>query len=254
MTHGFDEQYWEKHWQQAPGREPGAGGTIEPNPYLVRETVSLPPGTALDAGCGEGDEAMWLASRGWQVTAADISADALARAAERAAARSGEDGLQRDLQWVRADLTVWDPAAQFDLVTTHYAHPSMPQLAFYDRLSGWVAPGGTLLVVGHLHTAGHLHSAGHGQEPPAEASVTPGDITARLDPARWKIVTAEEHVRTLTPPRAVRSPVRRRGARDASLRSGSAGEVRKHLGHELLHPRGALCGPPADEVPDTGRA
>lgn len=184
MTHDFDEHYWEKHWQEAPRREP------EPNPHLVRETGSLPPGTALEAGCGEGGEAIWLASRGWQVTAADISADALARAADRAA----EDGLPRDLQWLRADLTVWDPGTQFDLVTTHYAHPSMPQLAFYDRLSGWVALGGTLLIVGHLHTAGHGH------EPPAEASVTLTDVTALLDMSRWEIVTAEEHVRALTAP------------------------------------------------------
>ena len=57
-----------------------------------------------------------------------------------------------------------------------------------------MAPGGTLLIVGHLHTAGHGH------EPPAEASVTLTDITAGLDPSRWEIVTAEEHVRTMTAP------------------------------------------------------
>ena len=101
-----------------------------------------------------------------------------------------------DVHWLRADLSVWDPGTQFDLVTTHYAHPSMPQLAFYDRLSGWVAPGGTLLIVGHLHTEGH----GHGHEPPAEASVTLTDITAGLDASRWEIRTAAEHVRTLTAP------------------------------------------------------
>ena len=98
------------------------------------------------------------------------------------------------LQWLRADLTVWVPGTQFDLVTTHYAHPSMPQLAFYERLSGWVAPGGTLLIVGHLHTAGQGH------EPPAEASVTLDDICAVLDTSRWEGVTAEEHDRTLTAP------------------------------------------------------
>lgn len=184
MAHDFDEHYWEQHWRQAPRRESG------PNPHLVRETAGLPPGTALDAGCGEGGEAIWLASRGWRVTAADISAGALARAA----ARGAEDGLARNVRWVQADLTVWDPGTRFDLVTTHYAHPSMPQSAFYDRLSGWVARGGTLLIIGHLHTAGHGH------EPPAEASVTLTDITAGLDTNRWEIVTAEEHVRTLTAP------------------------------------------------------
>ncbi|HVQ88066.1 MAG TPA: methyltransferase domain-containing protein [Actinomycetes bacterium] len=194
MAHDFDEQYWQKHWHEAPNTEPGAGSASEPNPYLVREIGSLSPGTALDAGCGEGSEAIWLASRGWQVMAVDISADAIARASDRAAARIAEDGLPRDLQWLRADLTVWDPGTQFDLVTTHYAHPSTSQLAFYERLSGWVAVGGTLFIVGHLHTAGHGH------DPPEEASVTLTDITAGLDSDRWEFVTAEEHVRTFTAP------------------------------------------------------
>ena len=194
MTHDFDEHYWEKHWQQAPRREPGAGTTAEPNVHLVREVASLPVGTALDAGCGEGGEAIWLASRGWQVTAADVSADVLARAADRA--RAAVHGPPQNLQWLRADLTVWDPGTEFDLVTTHYAHPSMPQLAFYDRLSGWVAPGGALLIVGHLHSGGHSHE----HEPPAEASVTLADMTAVLDASKWEIVTAKEHVRSLTAP------------------------------------------------------
>ncbi|MCU1687244.1 MAG: SAM-dependent methyltransferase [Amycolatopsis sp.] len=181
----FDKPYWEKHWQQAPG----AGKALGPNPHLASETGGLAPGTALDAGCGDGGEAIWLASQGWDVTAADISAEALALAATRA--------VSKNVEWVRADLTVWAPATQFDLVVTHYAHPSIPQLAFYDRISGWVAPGGTLLIVGHRHTAG---SAGHGHHPPAEASATAADITAGLDTAKWEIATAEEHVRTLTAP------------------------------------------------------
>jgi SAM-dependent methyltransferase len=192
-THDFDRPYWEKHWRQAHRSEPGAGNAMGPNPHLARETSGLTPGTALDAGCGEGGEAIWLASRGWDVTAADISSEALARAAARAAG----DEVSKKVEWVQADLTVWAPVTQFDLVVTHYAHPSMPQLAFYDRISGWVAPGGTLLIVGHLHTAG---STGHGHHPPAAASARPADITAGLDTARWKIVTADEHVRTLTAP------------------------------------------------------
>ncbi|MEV4171234.1 class I SAM-dependent methyltransferase [Nonomuraea sp. NPDC049709] len=191
MTYGFDKDFWERHWRE--GRAGGAGsmGGNPPNPYLARETGDLAPGTALDAGCGGGAEAIWLASRGWQVTAADISSEALARAAERAAA----SGARERLRWVEADLSVWTPGARFDLVMTHYAHPAMPQLEFYDRIAGWVAPGGTLLVVGHLHTHG---STGHGHHPPAEASATAASVTARLDGTEWEIVTAEEHVRTLT--------------------------------------------------------
>lgn len=169
-----------------------------PNPHLVREVDNLEPGTALDAGCGAGAEAIWLASRGWQVTGADIADQALARAAERAAAR----GVADRVQWVQADLSAWEPSTTYDLVTTHYAHPAMPQLEFYDRVACWIAPGGTLLIVGHLH---HDHKGGHdhghgpgGAEPPASASVTAADITARLDPTVWAVVTAEESNRTMT--------------------------------------------------------
>ncbi|WP_409491509.1 class I SAM-dependent methyltransferase [Amycolatopsis sp. cmx-11-12] len=177
MTHGFDKDYWEEHWRQN-----GAGSP--PNPYLAREIGDLVPGTALDAGCGEGAEAIWLASRGWRVTAVDISAAALARAAER--------GTPERLRWVEADLGNWTPETTFDLVTTHYAHPAMPQLEFYDRVAHWVAPGGTLLVVGHLHT-----QHGHGHQPPAEASVNAAAITARLDETAWEVVTAEEGRRSI---------------------------------------------------------
>jgi hypothetical protein len=68
----------------------------------------------------------------------------------------------------------------------------MPQSDFYQRLAQWVAPGGTLLVVGHLHT--HT-GTGQGHHPPAEASVTAAAITARLDATDWDVVTAEEHTR-----------------------------------------------------------
>ncbi len=82
-------------------------------------------------------------------------------------------------------------------MTTHYAHPAMPQPAFYDRIAGWVAPGGTLLIVGHRHNAA---TSVHGQEhnPSEEASVTAAGIVARLDATWWDIVTADEPIRTLT--------------------------------------------------------
>ena len=188
MEHDFDKDYWDEHWQQVHHDSSG-GHAIPPNPYLVRGVSDLVPGTALEAGCGEGVEAIWLGLAGWKVTAADIAAEPLARAADRAAAR----GLDDEITWVRADLCTWEPSETFDLVTTHYAHPAMPQLAFYERLSSWVAPGGSLLVVGHLHTD---HGAHHDRHPPPEASVTAVSITARLDPHTWDVVTAEEHTRT----------------------------------------------------------
>jgi SAM-dependent methyltransferase len=193
VTHSFDKAYWQQHWQQTHDDRPGSMAGNPPNPYLARETVGLTPGTALDAGCGAGAEAIWLASHGWQVTAADISADALTRAADRATARR----LPESIRWVEADLTAWEPGTRFDLVTTHYAHPTMPQLDFYQRICDWVTPGGTVLIVGHLHT-GHGHGHGHGH--PAEATVTLADITAGLDAAKWEIVTAEEHQRPVGGP------------------------------------------------------
>ncbi len=87
MPEAFDKDYWESHWRQADGHAPG--GEIAPNPYLAREISDLAPGTALDAGCGEGAEAIWLAAAGWQVTAADISTGALARAARTRAGGCG---------------------------------------------------------------------------------------------------------------------------------------------------------------------
>ncbi|NIL44031.1 class I SAM-dependent methyltransferase [Salinispora arenicola] len=192
MTHSFDKAYWQQHWQQSHGDRPGSIASNPPNPYLARETVGLTPGTALDAGCGAGAEAIWLASHGWQVTATDISADALTHAADRATASR----LGKPIRWVEADLTTWEPGMRFDLVTTHYAHPAMPQLAFYQRICDWVTPGGTLLIVGHLHTSQSTDDHGH----PAEATVALADITAGLDAADWDIVTTEEHQRPVPGP------------------------------------------------------
>ena len=200
----FDKAYWEQHWEDSRT----GGQTAPANPHLAREAGALSPGTALDAGCGEGGEARWLAARGWDVTAVDISAEALARAAAHERARGGEPRVD----WVEADLTIWAPDRLYDLVTTSYAHPTIPQLDFYDRIAAWVAPGGSLLVIGHLHGVptetghGHDHEPDHEQEhdhgrglseePPAHATVTLADITARLDPAEWDVQTASEHTRT----------------------------------------------------------
>ncbi|MCF2589154.1 class I SAM-dependent methyltransferase [Brevibacterium sp. UCMA 11752] len=188
MTHSFDKNYWDETWdgERAPMMSSG-----DPNPHLVHEIGELEPGTALDAGCGAGAEAIWLADKGWDVTGADVADTALNYAEDRAAA-AGKAGR---IAWVQADLSVWEPETQFDLVTTHYAHPAMGQLDFYDRIAAWVAPGGTLLIVGHLHHHGHGES-----HPPAEASATADSITGRLDPAVWTLVTAEEAQRTMVGP------------------------------------------------------
>ncbi len=210
MTPQFEKDFWQEHWDPSRAAPEGPDeGTA--NPYVIEETVELLPSSALDAGCGTGGEAIWLAARGWQVTGADISSNALAEAA----ARATEAGVSGRVTWVEADLTLWEPQAPFDLVMTSYAHASIPQLEFYHRISRWVAPGGTLLIVGHLnddaptadgHDLHHSHSAqpghghDHGDQPPVEATATLSAIQRGLNPLEWQIETAEERSRKMTGP------------------------------------------------------
>ncbi|MGY1634859.1 class I SAM-dependent methyltransferase [Geodermatophilus sp. SYSU D01186] len=156
-----------------------------PNRQLVVEGSVLPPGTALDAGCGEGADALWLAERGWRVTAVDFSVVALERAAAHARAR----GLDDRITWLQADLDDWTPpAGGFDLVTAHYLHSHGPDRpALFARLAGAVAPGGTLLVVGHLLGEG----AGDPHHHDPDLLYTAQDVAAVLDRAQWRDVVAE---------------------------------------------------------------
>ncbi|WP_188487077.1 class I SAM-dependent methyltransferase [Williamsia phyllosphaerae] len=188
--HDFDQTYWETHWRESP--LPTAGSRVPPpNPYVVDETRDLTPGTALDAGCGVGSEAIWLAGQGWKVTGVDISATALEAAADRAHAAA----VSEKIEWIEADASAWEPSQRWDLVMTNYAHPAIPQLDFYLRLAQWVAPGGTILIVGHRsgdHDHGSHDEAGH---PPHEATATLDGITSRLDAAIWRIETAADRTR-----------------------------------------------------------
>ncbi|WP_082227016.1 isochorismate synthase [Demequina rhizosphaerae] len=140
---GWDATAWEERYASHD-----AVWSANPNHQLVEEAARLVPGRALEVGCGEGADAVHLASLGWDVTAVDVSATAVSRGVERAA-RAGEEVAAR-LDWrvddaMHADL----PAASFDLVTTHYAHPEAGIGVLVARLAELVAPGGTLLVVGH---------------------------------------------------------------------------------------------------------
>lgn len=174
MSHTFDKSYWEDHWTTA--HESGAA----PHPALDAEISAIRAGTALDAGSGEGAEARWLAARGWEVTAVDVSSEALRRAALRTPA-----GAQ-PVTWFEADLTTWEPGRSYDLVTTFYAHPTIPQLDFYRRISRWVAPGGTLLIVGH---DGGRRDHDHGQHP-HHATTSLESIRGLLVDPEWAVQTA----------------------------------------------------------------
>lgn len=136
----MDAQYWDEKYGSRDQLFSGA-----PNGVLVAEVAGLPPGQALDVGCGEGADALWLARRGWQVTAVDISQTALERAAAAAS-----DVAER-VAWTRADLTgTPPPAGAFDLVSAHYFPlPRQPGHPALRGLLDAVAPGGTLLFTGH---------------------------------------------------------------------------------------------------------
>jgi thioredoxin reductase/SAM-dependent methyltransferase len=117
-----------------------------PNGTLVNEITGLDPGRALDVGAGEGADAFWLAEQGWQATASDISLRALDRVAMEANRR------ELSVACLHADANDLGPFAlgAFDLVTAHYASiPRTPDGRAIENLLGAVAPGGTLLVVGH---------------------------------------------------------------------------------------------------------
>ncbi len=118
----------------------------EPNPQLIAEAAHLPPATALDLGCGEGADAIWLASRGWKVTAVDVSGVAL----ERAEAHAQERGQGGNITWVRQDLATWVPGELFDLVTAQFLHSTvMPWQQALQLAAAAVRTGGVLLIVGH---------------------------------------------------------------------------------------------------------
>jgi SAM-dependent methyltransferase len=140
----FDRDYWEERYRSAHKLWSG-----NPNPNLVAEVSELTPGRALDAGAGEGADAIWLARRGWQVTAVDISSVALDRAAEHAAA-AGIAVAER-IRWLREDIVGWQPPERaYDLVSTQYLHlPPSDRRAAYARLAAAVAERGTLLIVAH---------------------------------------------------------------------------------------------------------
>ena len=149
-------------WDARYGEGDGARWSGRPNGRLLAEVASLTPGRALDVGCGEGADAIWLASRGWTVTAIDISDVAVTRAREAA------DRVGAAVEWVRGDaLQAPFPAGSFDLVSMQY--PALPKAAgeaAVRALLDTVRPGGLLLAVYHdLNDEHREHMKSHGVDP-----------------------------------------------------------------------------------------
>lgn len=159
--------------------------SANPNQRLVEQVADLSPGTALEVGCGEGADTIWLAERGWRVTAVDVSTVALERAA-RQAAELGADVSER-ITWQQADILAWGPAPRrFDLVTAHFIHvPALDRERLHRRLAEGVRPGGTLLIVGH-HPSDLETSAGLRRL--VDFLFTAEQVAAVLTPDEWEIV------------------------------------------------------------------
>ena len=180
----MDQRFWDEKYLTQDQLWSGA-----PNGVLVVEAADLSPGQALDLGCGEGGDALWLAGRGWLVTAVDISRVAL----ERAAAAASETKVC----WTHGDITVSPPpAGAFDLVSALYFPLPRSAPAALQSLLAAVAPGGTLLVVGHDLDSSHDHHIDPAIDPGAYyrpdeiAELRDGAWTVRVDETRPRVSPA----------------------------------------------------------------
>ena len=171
--------FWEEFY--GPDRRPWTG---RPNALLVDELTErpLPTGSVLDLGCGSGGDAVWFAQQGWSVTAVDISAAALALAADAA----GAAGVGDRITFVRHDLDQGSPAGQWQLVVASYLQSpvALDRDQVLRRAAASVAPGGTLLVLGHEGFPSS-HQGGH---PPMPSTA---DVLAALDLSGWTTERAE---------------------------------------------------------------
>ncbi|MYV96893.1 class I SAM-dependent methyltransferase [Streptomyces sp. SID3343] len=190
--HAADEaaRFWEDLYS---GRDKLWRGA--PNPLLAETADRLTPGRALDLGCGEGGDAVWLAVWGWQVTAVDIAPTALERTARHAA----EAGVADRVTTERHDLAATFPAGTFDLVSAQYFETpfALPRADVLRRAAHALTPGGILLVVDH----GSVRPWAWNSDPDTRFP-SPEDIhdELALDPAGWTAERLARPVREATGP------------------------------------------------------
>lgn len=165
-----DRTAWDERYRQADWV-----WSTTPNQFVEQVLADMPPGRALDLACGEGRNALWLAEKGWRATAVDFSSVAVAKG--RAAAE--RRGL--DVTWIAADLLDYEPArGAYDAVLVVYLHlPPDDIRRVLGKARDAVAPGGTLLVVGHDVT--NLTEGTGGPQDPAILH-TPDSIAEAVAP------------------------------------------------------------------------
>ncbi|MBT0566196.1 bifunctional 2-polyprenyl-6-hydroxyphenol methylase/3-demethylubiquinol 3-O-methyltransferase UbiG [Williamsia sp. CHRR-6] len=182
------------------------------NATMAAVVAPLPKGTngtALDLGCGEGGDAVWLAEHGWQVTAVDISPTAVARGAQGAAQR----GVAERITWIAHDLSTWTTEQTFDLITASFFHSTVefPRTEILRRVVAQVNPGGHLVLVTHVFEseADIPPWASRRDDGTPHMPHMPGpdhDVNElALDPRHWQIVTSEIRTREATGPDGVQT-------------------------------------------------
>jgi len=175
------KEHWEQRYRE---REQIWSGRV--NARLAEVVTPLTPGDALDLGCGEGGDAVWLAERGWRVVAVDISDTALGRAA----AAATERGVADRIDFRQCDLSQGFPAGTFDLVSAQFLHSTVPldRPRVLSHAAAAVRPGGTLLIVDHGAPPPGASQLGHTHHfPPADEVL---DSLALAD-SEWKRVRVE---------------------------------------------------------------
>ncbi|MEO3752469.1 class I SAM-dependent methyltransferase [Streptomyces sp. B6B3] len=185
-------RFWDEHYSRHAAELP----PVRVNPRLAEIADPLPPGAALDLGCGTGGDALWLAGRGWRVTAVDISAAAVA-SLRRHADHAGVPVTALRLDLAEDPLVL--PAGRFDLVSAQYLHTpfALDRARALRTAAASLNPGGRLAVVDHGSTAPWSWN----QDPDLHYP-TPNEVAAdlALDPAEWSIERAESPRRRATGP------------------------------------------------------
>jgi SAM-dependent methyltransferase len=155
-----------------------------PNQFVAAELADLPPGRAADLAAGEGRNALWLATRGWRVTAVDFSAVGL----DKGRAVEATLDLAHPVDWVCADVLAWAPPAAYDLVVIAYLQVvAAERRAAVRRAVEALRPGGTFLLVAH-DTSNLTEGVGGPQD--ASVLMTADDVLADLDGIEVDVVRA----------------------------------------------------------------
>ena len=170
---------WDRRYA---GADPGPAP--EPNEHVAALLAGLPPGRALDLGCGRGRHALWLARRGWRVVAVDFSAVALEQGRRHAC------GL--DIDWQQADLAAYRPQPPFDLAVLAFVHvPPAERARLFAAVAVALRPGGLLVMAGFHPDHARAGLAGGPREP--DRLYDPATLTAELAAAGLAVRSAQRH-------------------------------------------------------------